>query len=305
MSNPTPSFSVNVDVTNPGQFFACCGLLELAHRLWPGAEGWFDFARDVFRLRVADSNATLRGLIDHLATCGLRGLTEAERSELAKLEHRKRDLRKSRQDLPKADEQRRTELGKQAREGRLIVGDFQLVLDWWQDDGTPATWAGKQEIHKIARAAQNGVKDSLRDGAPVEDLLNWHRVLRMPAEYASARGADKKVEPFYFDARRYAHPLDEGFSLDVQEAETDAHPATEFLCLIGLQRFRPRGGDSSKWSFEYCAWAHALGAQQAAAVATGLAALPGVRRFLFALRFRDDQKRYKAFDLASCLGVTT
>jgi len=33
---------VNVDPTNPGQFFACCGLLELADRLWPGAEGWFE-----------------------------------------------------------------------------------------------------------------------------------------------------------------------------------------------------------------------------------------------------------------------
>ena len=30
------SFSVNVDPTNPGQFFACCGLLELADRLWQG-----------------------------------------------------------------------------------------------------------------------------------------------------------------------------------------------------------------------------------------------------------------------------
>jgi CRISPR-associated protein Csx14 len=27
--------------TNPGQFFACCGLLELADRLWNGAEGSF------------------------------------------------------------------------------------------------------------------------------------------------------------------------------------------------------------------------------------------------------------------------
>ena len=33
---------VAVDPTNPGQFFACCGLLELANRLWPGAEGWFE-----------------------------------------------------------------------------------------------------------------------------------------------------------------------------------------------------------------------------------------------------------------------
>lgn len=28
---------INVDLTNPGQFFACCGLLELADRLWGGA----------------------------------------------------------------------------------------------------------------------------------------------------------------------------------------------------------------------------------------------------------------------------
>ena len=41
MTTPSPSVTVRVDVTNPGQFFACCGLLEVAHRLWPGAEGWF------------------------------------------------------------------------------------------------------------------------------------------------------------------------------------------------------------------------------------------------------------------------
>ena len=35
------SFALTVDPTNPGQFIACCGLLELAGRLRPGAEGWF------------------------------------------------------------------------------------------------------------------------------------------------------------------------------------------------------------------------------------------------------------------------
>jgi hypothetical protein len=44
MSRPQPSLTIDVDVTNPGQFFACCGLLELAHRLLQGdaIEGWFD-----------------------------------------------------------------------------------------------------------------------------------------------------------------------------------------------------------------------------------------------------------------------
>jgi CRISPR-associated protein Csb3 len=34
MTHPEPNITIKVDVTNPGQFFACCGLLELADRLW-------------------------------------------------------------------------------------------------------------------------------------------------------------------------------------------------------------------------------------------------------------------------------
>ena len=42
MSDLPRKITITVDLTNPGQFFACCGLLEIADRLWPGAEGWFD-----------------------------------------------------------------------------------------------------------------------------------------------------------------------------------------------------------------------------------------------------------------------
>jgi CRISPR-associated protein Csb3 len=41
-ASPASGFSVDVDPTNPGQFFACCGLLEIAHRVWRGAEAWFE-----------------------------------------------------------------------------------------------------------------------------------------------------------------------------------------------------------------------------------------------------------------------
>jgi hypothetical protein len=41
MNAVQPAIRIAVDPTNPGQFFACCGLLELADRLWPGAEGCF------------------------------------------------------------------------------------------------------------------------------------------------------------------------------------------------------------------------------------------------------------------------
>src|ERR1700722_10903518 len=36
------NIQIPVDLTNPGQFFACCGLLELASRLDEKAEGWFE-----------------------------------------------------------------------------------------------------------------------------------------------------------------------------------------------------------------------------------------------------------------------
>ena len=42
MSATPATIRINVDVTNPGQFFACCGLLELASRMSTGAHGCFD-----------------------------------------------------------------------------------------------------------------------------------------------------------------------------------------------------------------------------------------------------------------------
>ena len=43
MTTTESTIRIVVDPTNPGQYFACCGLLELADRLWPGgAEGWFE-----------------------------------------------------------------------------------------------------------------------------------------------------------------------------------------------------------------------------------------------------------------------
>src|SRR5580704_15925480 len=41
MRSPEPDIDIDVDLRNPGQFFACCGILELAAQLWPGSEGWF------------------------------------------------------------------------------------------------------------------------------------------------------------------------------------------------------------------------------------------------------------------------
>jgi len=41
--DPRPTMTIDVDLRNPGQFFACCGLLELANRVWGCCSlGWFE-----------------------------------------------------------------------------------------------------------------------------------------------------------------------------------------------------------------------------------------------------------------------
>jgi CRISPR-associated protein Csb3 len=302
VTQPKPSFTLEVDVMNPGQFFACCGLLELAHRLWSDAQGWFDASNRSFALFTDDSTAGIEHVLSKLRQCEISGLSEQERHEREQLEKECRELKRQGRQLSPDREERRKALGAQARGGVVRIEDpFFLVLDWWQtsdEQATPKTWAGLQELHKIARAAQDalaGLKDQTR-------ALDYGCVLRMPHEYCRGKSEQKKpVEPFYFDARRFAHALDAGFSLDAQGAETIAHPAVELFSLIGLQRFRPTAGPL-KWSFDYRTWSRPLNATVAAAVVSGAAPIPTRQGYRFQLRFRDDQKRYKAFGFAIPIG---
>jgi CRISPR-associated protein Csb3 len=307
MSTPEPSFTVQVDVANPGQFFACCGLLELAHRLWEGAEGWFLTEHSLFAILAADfQSAALDRLMSELCRCSISGLSEAEREELSRLEQERSTLQGKGQHLAPEREARLKQLGTEARKGRIALGrPFGLRLDWWQtsedDPRSPKTWAGRQEPQRMARAAQ----DALRGVRDLPALLDYTAVLRPPQQYPGTRErGDEAVEPFYFDARRFAHPLDVGFSLDAQDTETAAHPAVELLALIGLQRFRP-SPSSMQFSFEYCTWSHPLAAAPASAVAGGMVPGAAERRYRFALYFRHDQRRYKAFGFATLIGGET
>lgn len=304
-----PSINICVDLKNPGQVIACCGLLELAHRLWPGVEGWYDEASFMFASPDQGVGLDLAELMRRLATCGLSTLTAEECTEREDLERQRRQLKKQGGQPTAPEEQRLKELGKRARAGSLRVGEpFDLLIDWFEaDEGavtprTPKTWAGQQELRKVARAAQ----DALSRIGDLAVMLEYSCVLRTPVEYhKGGRGNRKKVEPFYFDARRFVHALDDGFSPDKQKMEVSAHPVVELLCLIGLQRFRPIVVSEERRLFGYWTWPTPLNAPVAAAVFCGAVPLPGRQGYRFRLRFRDDQRRYKAFGFATPVGGDT
>jgi CRISPR-associated protein Csb3 len=241
-----------VDVTNPGQFFACCGLFDLASRLNPEAKAWF--APGFFFVSDTPPLPELIGL--------LRGVllvqTDPEDTTASPIE---------------------------------ISSPFSLRLDWWKSraraDSDLKVWAGTMESFRIARAMQNALR---ADAFASEDLLNTGVVAYDPD------APDKKVEPFYFDARRgpNAHSRDVGFAPNDLGLTTIASPAVELLCLIGLQRTRPVRTDQPR-VFDYHAWSSPLPAPLAPAAVAGLLPALGGPRYRFESWFRTGQRKHKAF----------
>ena len=290
------SLRVNVELTNPGQFFACCGLLELADRRWPGAEGWF--AGGEFCI---ECGGTLSQLLESVRRADLLGeLTPTLQHERRALEVKKRLLKKSDKSLPPKEEARRKQLGTLLREGNVRVGEpFDLLLDWWQDDadGNPKTWAGSQQVLRIASAA---FEASIR-AAESGNLFGFTCVMRPVGDDASE---DDKVEPFYFDGSRgvNARDIDIGFSPNKLDGmETHARPAVEFFALVGLQRCRPWATDTPR-VFDYFTWAVPCSPATLPAAVCGLLGDPRARGYRFETRFRTGKKQATTFTPATPLG---
>jgi len=127
------TISIPVDVRNPGQFFACCGLLELAWRAGNDAIGSCGcFGRGTFELQGDASMliGTLRHLVD------AEPIVEENREPL----------------------------------GVLRLPGLQLRLDWWREPGrrkdpwdkTPfKLWAGQQTSASIYSTLRTTVASAL------------------------------------------------------------------------------------------------------------------------------------------------
>lgn len=256
MSNyPQPSITVNVDVTNPGQFFACCGLLELADRLWPGAEGWFGEDGCAFHLAC---DGTLPSLVDAIANAELvhTDPTDLYSSPL------------------------------------LLAGPFRsLSIDWWMTDRTGArdlkVWAGTMESVEIACAMQHAMRNN-QFHSP--NLFNVGMVVMTPGD-----SNKKKEPYYFDARRAgNAHSRDIGFSPNDLNLTSTAHPAVELLCLIGLQVARPAFTSETR-IYDYFTWKIPLPSSLLLAASTGKLTLPGQRGYRFENWFRTGQKKHKAF----------
>ncbi len=269
MSTEKPNIQIPVDLTNPGQFFACCGLLELADRLWPGAEGWFENENFLIAgspkcsLQVLFSkiaNSTVANTMSPLQNERLEELpvhAKKQRETVSGLQKEKKELesvirelltpvQKSRldelptltkkgHDLTLSLEEEKKELESLRRELPIVLsGAIAICVDWFCDELSGGsrfkTWAGQQSVLSISTA--------------MHAVINEFDLKASDSIWKSARGIGL---PFNFDSDLggQGSSLDIGFSFDplassaATRIESICKPSLELLAFIGLQRFRP------------------------------------------------------------------
>lgn len=268
MSNyPQPSITVNVDVTNPGQFFACCGLLELADRLWPGAEGWFEDDEREFRVAC---EGTLRELIKELVSHAPIAIERLECSGL---------------------------------EVAPIIAPLALHLEGSSRAGLILdAWTRIAALKGIAQVVSNppwnfwsGQQTSLR----IWLSLRCEFISQLET-FTSADFVDlfsqrlMQKGRFGFDPGPAWNALDVGFSPNEHGIEVDSSPATELLAAVGLQRFRPPMSDSRD-RFDYFTWHSPYPPPVAAAAMAGAIQDRRTRRYRTTVTTRG---QYAALDFA-------
>lgn len=265
-------FSVAVDPTNPGQFFACCGLLELADRLWPGAEGWFEKEGRVFQVACG---GTLPELLKRLAASKLEsslGTDGLKRLGSLKSKDKTKRTAEDWADLERLDAMWKVE--------RIHLSNpFDLWLDWW--------WAGDTGVKSLKTwAAKQLVLDIARPMLAVIAKMTWED--ESPSSCLSAVAKWSGL-PFYYDAANNTQntPRDNGFAPGTVKSAPSDRPLLELLTFIGLQRFRPERPEKSDL-IRYALWPLPLSPNVAGAAASGQLMIPGSRAFEFRMLYRTE-----------------
>lgn len=254
-----PTISVDVDLGNPGQVFACCGLLELAHRLTPRdnrAVGWFediDRIQTEFQIKAYDKDGkaiTLPSIMASLKECQI---TEPEYNN---------------------------------KEGPVLIGEpFNIIVDWrkaYPQNDSVKTWAGQQEIFSIIKELKRCLP---KNDKITKTILNYSCL------------TNKSVTSF--DISKSEDAIDVGFSHDkLKIYSLSTYIITELLTLIGLQRFSPRKAINKRYKRFYNVWDSPLCANIASsAICQSITGIKS-KRFEFHLYRRDSGGRYKSFSNA-------
>jgi CRISPR-associated protein Csx14 len=267
-------FTVEVDLGNPGQLLACCGLLEAADRLWRGeafVTGWFEGVR--FHVGAPGNIRSLAGWLGQASVDGVETKTTPVRGSNPRVEF-------------------------------IYSGptDDAGVLVWPNGDRWRlSSWSGED----FGRTRIKTFAGQMKGPKVLAHLLEWIRGLNVDeANLFDSAVTNGDASLFGFDARKGRAALDVGFSPDALGIGGEDFPAVELFAAIGLQGFRPRQKDGT---LVLGVWTQPLPVELARAAAGCAFQPPGLRRFSFRLLGRKERSgvsgapndQYKAFTRAA------
>lgn len=234
--------AIPVDVFNPGQVFACMGLVEGADVLLGNAEGIFDWTEAGpvrFRVRANGEVSPVEQVLEFLDRAEARAIAPAGSASIDAWNlswgHRPaavdRDV-----GYPLPDPPSPATLA-----CALSTGTHTILIDHWgdaTDRDNVKFWAGAGGYPGAALA-----RDALA-------LVQGRAVAAADDPFALAAAQSSS---FRFDWRRDYIPIHTGFSLNAHDRMvTQGFPLVELLAAIGLSHARPRRPDRrNKLVYEY------------------------------------------------------
>lgn len=257
---------IPVDPSNPGQVFACLGLMEVAEVLVGEVEGGFQLDhREAFTIRMGGADDPVTEVLRFLLDCEVRVF-----SPIGEDETYGKDSRFSHHPIYVSGTYPYTDIKARDRFPAVLVrGEDVIVLDHWADaarDDAMKFWAGAGGYPGVALT-----RDALAlFPRRIEELRND------PFNVAAPQSSS-----FRFDWRRDYVPVDAGFSPNRHgRIVMVGYPVVEILAAIGLRHARPERQD--RLHYRYACWGVRLSLPLARA-ALGCAAplWPGMPRRRF------------------------
>ena len=225
--------SIPVDLLNPGQVFACLGLLEFAGKLLGDAQGAFDWSNgsDIrFRVRASGDKCPVSSAIEFFRGTTVSSISPS-RDTLStdgwNVATTQLDSNKDAFPFPTPDSPATLPV-------RLTSGGRQIEILHWGDD---IPTSGRDNVKFWAGAG------GYPGAALAQDALAL--IKAMPAEIPAdpLNATARQRSSFRFDWRRDYVPLDIGFSLNAHSGDrfcTIGYPVVEMLAAIGLTHARPK-----------------------------------------------------------------
>lgn len=237
--------SIPVDLFNPGQVFACLGLLETADILLGNAQGGFDWSDESnvrFMFRTQGKDSPVQIAIEFLLKAKVTAISPS-RTELAT----------DGWGIPTSQIEIETDPFSFPRPSSpatlpacLSYQGKAIIIDHWGDE---ASKTGRDNVKFWAGAG--GYPGAALAKDAIELIKRCEGDLASDPFNVSARQSSS----FRFDWRRDYVPLDIGFSLNTHSGDrfcTVGYPIVEILAAIGLTHARPkRSQRKSKLEYLY------------------------------------------------------